>query len=90
MPLGEFELIDRYFRDCGAKRADVKLGIGDDAALLESPAGEQLVATIDTLVEGRHFPAGSSPASIGHRALAVNLSDLAAMGARSRLGVSWL
>lgn len=81
MPLGEFELIDRYFRGCGAKRADVKLGIGDDAALLESPAGEQLVATIDTLVEGRHFPAGSSPESIGHRALAVNLSDLAAMGA---------
>ena len=81
MSLGEFELIDRYFRDCGAKRADVALGIGDDAALLECPPGMQLVATIDTLVEGRHFPAGSPPESIGHRALAVNLSDLAAMGA---------
>ncbi len=79
---GEFELIERYFRECGAKRADVALGVGDDAALLESPPGHQLVATIDTLVEGRHFPAGSPPDSIGHRALAVNLSDLAAMGAK--------
>lgn len=79
--MNEFELIDRYFRNCGAARADVGLGVGDDAALLEMPPGQQLVAAIDTLVEGRHFPAGSAPASIGHRALAVNLSDLAAMGA---------
>src|SRR5688572_27196209 len=81
MPLSEFALIDRFFRDCGARRGDVPLGIGDDAALLACPAGKQLVATIDTLVEGVHFPKGSSPRSIGHRALAVNLSDLAAMGA---------
>ena len=81
MSLSEFELIDRYFRDCGARRADVPLGIGDDAAVLECPPGKQLVAAIDTLVEGVHFPVGSPPASIGHRALAVNLSDLAAMGA---------
>lgn len=79
--MNELELIDRYFRNCGAVRTDVKLGVGDDAALLHSPPGQQLVAAIDTLVEGRHFPRGSSPASIGHRALAVNLSDLAAMGA---------
>jgi thiamine-monophosphate kinase len=59
----------------------VVLGIGDDAAVLELPAGRQLVAAVDTLVEGRHFIAGSDPRSIGHRALAVNLSDLAAMGA---------
>ena len=58
------------------------LGIGDDAALLECPPGVQLVAAIDTLVDGVHFPARLTAASIGHRALAVNLSDLAAMGAR--------
>src|SRR5580698_11580126 len=82
MPLSEFALIDRYFRNCGYKRQDVRLGIGDDAALLDSPAGCDLVAAIDTLVDGVHFPHGSPPASIGHRSLAVNLSDLAAMGAR--------
>ena len=57
------------------------LGVGDDAALLRLPDGADLVAAIDTIVEGRHFPAGSDARSIGHRALAVNLSDLAAMGA---------
>ena len=82
MALGEFALIDRYFRACGARRADVVVGVGDDAALLTVPAGAELVAATDTLVEGVHFPQGSPAASIGHRALAVNLSDLAAMGAR--------
>jgi len=82
MALTETALIERYFRSCGAQRADVTLGIGDDAALLSVPAGSELVAATDTLVAGVHFPAGSPPASIGHRALAVNLSDLAAMGAR--------
>jgi len=82
MPLSEFALIDRYFRNCGVKRADVRLGIGDDAALLDCPAGCDLVAAIDTLVDGVHFPRGCPAASIGHRVLAVNLSDLAAMGAR--------
>jgi thiamine-monophosphate kinase len=86
MPLGEFELIERYFRAPAEalrlQRGDVVLGIGDDAALLQVPAGLQLVAALDTLVEGRHFPAGTSPESLGHRALAVNLSDLAAMGAQ--------
>jgi len=81
MPLGEFELIDRFFRSCGAARGDVRLSVGDDAALIDCPAGRDLVAAIDTLVEGVHFPAGSPAASIGHRALAVNLSDMAAMGA---------
>jgi thiamine-monophosphate kinase len=82
MSLSEFEIIERYFSACGARRSDVRLGVGDDAALLECAPGEQLVAAIDTLVAGRHFPEGSPPNSIGHRALAVNLSDLAAMGAR--------
>jgi thiamine-monophosphate kinase len=83
--MGEFELIDRYFRSAGGVLDDnpgaVVLGIGDDAAVLEVPGGQQLVAALDTLVEGRHFPAGCRADSIGHRALAVNLSDLAAMGA---------
>jgi len=82
MPLSEFALIERYFRHRGMARADVILGVGDDAALLQPPANVELVATTDTLVAGVHFPDGSPPASIGHRALAVNLSDLAAMGAQ--------
>jgi thiamine-monophosphate kinase len=82
MAISEFALIERYFRHCGVKRSDVRLGIGDDAALLECPPEAELVATVDTLVAGVHFPEGSPAASIGHRALAVNLSDLAAMGAR--------
>ncbi len=82
MALSETGLIERFFRGCGAQRADVALGIGDDAALMSVPAGCELVATTDTLVAGVHFPHGSPPVSIGHRALAVNLSDIAAMGAR--------
>lgn len=80
MPLGEFALIDRYFSR-RPRRADVLLGVGDDAALLQVPPGRALVAATDTLVEGRHFLPGAPPESIGHQALAVNLSDLAAMGA---------
>ena len=82
MGLSEFGLIDRYFRNCGVRRADVRLGVGDDAALLDSPAGCDLVAAIDTLVDGVHFPHGCPAASVGHRVLAVNLSDMAAMGAK--------
>lgn len=84
MPLGEFELIERYFgplgRDGGVADGVIE-GIGDDAAVLAVPPGAMLVAALDTLVEGRHFLPGSPPGSVGHRALAVNLSDLAAMGA---------
>jgi thiamine-monophosphate kinase len=77
----EFELIDRFFRDTGAARSDVVLGVGDDGALLRPPAGMDLVVVTDTLVEAVHFLPRSPSASIGHRALAVNLSDIAAMGA---------
>jgi thiamine-monophosphate kinase len=77
---GEFELIRRYFMREEAVPG-VILGIGDDAALLDLPQGTELVAAVDTIVAGRHFPEDSDPRSIGHRALAVNLSDLAAMGA---------
>ena len=82
MPLSESTLIERFFRDCGAHRADVVLGVGDDAALLTMPPESDLVAATDTLVAGVHFPARTPPAAVGHRALAVNLSDFAAMGAR--------
>src|SRR5579864_7063988 len=82
MALSETELISRFFRSCGAQRRDVALGVGDDAALLECPPGMQLVATTDTVVAGVHFPLNVPASAIGHRALAVNLSDLAAMGAR--------
>ena len=81
MPASEFSLIDRYFAARGPRRPDVALGIGDDCALLVPPAGEQLVVTLDTLVADVHFFAGADPEGIGHKALAVNLSDLAAMGA---------
>lgn len=81
MPLGEFELIDRWFARIGARRADVVLGVGDDAALVAPPPGFELALAADTIVEGVHFPAGMDAAAIGHRVLAVNLSDLAAMAA---------
>jgi thiamine-monophosphate kinase len=81
MPLGEFELIDRFFREAGCRRGDVVLGVGDDGAILRPPEGFDLIAVSDTLVEGVHFPAGAPARSVGHRALAVNLSDIAAMGA---------
>jgi thiamine-monophosphate kinase len=77
---GEFALIDRI-RARVQPRADVALGIGDDAAVLDLPAGQQLVVACDTLVAGVHFPAETTAADIGWKALAVNLSDLAAMGA---------
>jgi thiamine-monophosphate kinase len=82
MALSEFDLISRFFSQRGARRGDVVLGVGDDAALLDCPADSQLVAAIDSLAEDVHFPQGSPARSIGHRALAVNLSDLAAMGAQ--------
>lgn len=78
---GEFDLIARI-RARIASRDDVALGIGDDAALMTVPAGLQLVVTADTLNAGVHFPADTAPTDIGWKALAVNLSDLAAMGAQ--------
>lgn len=78
--MGEFDLIARI-RARAASRGDVVLGIGDDAALLQPPAGMQLVVAMDTLNAGVHFPSETAPADLGWKALAVNLSDLAAMGA---------
>jgi thiamine-monophosphate kinase len=76
----EFDLIARI-RARAATRGDVLLGIGDDAALLRMPPGQALAVAMDTLNVGVHFPAGTAPADIGWKALAVNLSDLAAMAA---------
>jgi len=83
--MAEFDLIDLVRARTGAlaaARADVALGIGDDAALLRVPPGHELVVTADTLNAGVHFPQDAAPAEIGWKALAVNLSDLASMGAR--------
>jgi thiamine-monophosphate kinase len=77
----EFDLIECFFADLGASRADVLLGVGDDCALLEVPAGLSLAVSIDTLVAGIHFFHDCDAEAIGHKALAVGLSDLAAMGA---------
>ena len=80
--LSEFELIARYFDRPQAPDNVVKLGVGDDCALLAPPPGQTLAISTDMLVEGRHFFAGADPEKLGHKALAVNLSDLAAMGAK--------
>jgi thiamine-monophosphate kinase len=79
--MNEFELIREYFVRQPVRRGDVVLGIGDDAAVLDVPSGRQLVVSTDLLVSGVHFPAGTDARAVGHKALAVNLSDLAAMGA---------
>lgn len=76
----EFDLIRQHFHWGGAPDT-VRVGVGDDAAILRVPPGYELVVSVDTLNEGVHFPKGTSAHAIGHKALAVNLSDLAAMGA---------
>lgn len=82
MMLSEFQLIERYFRRPLRPGGPVRLGVGDDCALLQVPEGEVLAISTDMLVEGRHFFTGADPRALGHKTLAVNLSDLAAMGAR--------
>jgi thiamine-monophosphate kinase len=79
---GEFELIHRFTRALPLRGEGVRVGAGDDAAVLAPPRGEELVLTADAIVEGVHFDARFSPEDVGWKALAVNLSDLAAMGAR--------
>ncbi|MCH9826732.1 MAG: thiamine-phosphate kinase [Gammaproteobacteria bacterium] len=82
--MGEFELIRRHFAGLAPDGGGIVLGIGDDAAILDVPPDRQLVVTADTLVAGRHFPERTAAADIGWKSLAVNLSDLAAMGAEAR------
>ena len=81
MSCGEFELIARYFNRVTSSRRDVEKGIGDDCALLNVPEKQTLAISTDTLVAGVHFLRDIHPADLGYKALAVNLSDLAAMGA---------
>lgn len=78
----EFAIIDQYFSNIGKPSDTTLLGIGDDAAVVDLPPGHQLVVAMDTLVGGIHFPMDTSPADIAYKALAVNLSDLAAMAAK--------
>lgn len=86
-PFGEFDLIERFFKTaanslCTNADQAITLGIGDDCALIKPRADEEVAITSDMLVEGRHFFVGANPELLGRKALAVNLSDLAAMGAR--------
>lgn len=81
MACGEFSLIARYFDRVRRARLDVETGIGDDCALLNIPDKQTLAISTDTLVSGNHFLPDISPADLAHKALASNLSDLAAMGA---------
>ncbi len=85
MSLAEFDLIDRI-RERSRAREDIVLGIGDDAALLQAQPGHWLAVTADTLNSGVHFPPETLPADLGWKSLAVNLSDLAAMGAMPAWG----
>ena len=82
MPISEFDIIARYFTPASVGRDDVLVGVGDDGAVLQVPAGSALVVSTDTLVRDVHFSDDYSPEDIGYKALAVNLSDLAAMAAR--------
>lgn len=79
--MNEFELIRHYFTSSSFHRSDVVLGIGDDCAILAPKANHQLVVTTDTMVDGIHFDGRLTPFDIGHKLMAVNLSDLASMGA---------
>lgn len=81
MSQSEFDLIQTHFMRAVENRDDVVLGIGDDGAVLKCPEVQELIVSIDTLVAGVHFPEPTAPQDIAHKALAVNLSDLAAMGA---------
>ncbi|MEO5700822.1 MAG: thiamine-phosphate kinase [Casimicrobiaceae bacterium] len=81
--MNEFQLIERFFAR-PPRSASVRLGVGDDAALLTPAPGCELAVSVDMLVAGRHFYADVDPAALGHKTLAVNLSDLAAMGATPR------
>lgn len=82
MALAEFDLIARYFKAPTKRHDTTQLGIGDDCAVLRVPAGFELALTTDTMVEQIHFLAGTDPEALGHKLLAVNLSDLASMGAQ--------
>lgn len=82
--MNEFDLINHYFKPLGVNAGNVALGIGDDAAILDVPPGDQIVVTTDTQVASVHFPAAGEPAAMAYRSCAAALSDIAAMGATAR------
>jgi thiamine-monophosphate kinase len=84
MASSEFELINKYFQHITHEDPSVKCGIGDDAAIVKIPQGMELVLSMDTLLEDTHFPAETDPYDVGYKALAINLSDMAAMGAEPK------
>jgi len=98
--LTEFSLIKRYCQDIGKLHDETRIGVGDDAAVVSVPTGMELTISVDTMVEGVHFFSDIDPAKLAHKLLAVNLSDMAAMGAEpkwatlaltlSRTSDSWL
>lgn len=81
MALSEFSIIRQYLSDITEHDGSVQYGIGDDAAIIQVPTGMQLIASIDTVLQDTHFPSSTSATDLGHKALAVNLSDMMAMGA---------
>lgn len=82
--MDEFDLIKRYFQALESARGDVNIGIGDDTAIVAWDSADDMAIAVDTLVEGVHFPAGTAADAVGYKAVAVNLSDFAAMGAMPR------
>lgn len=79
--MSEFSIIDRYCHGVGKAQPETSIGVGDDAAVMTVPAGMQLAVSMDTMVEGVHFFEGTDPADIAAKLIAVNVSDMAAMGA---------
>ena len=82
--MAEFSLIDRFCKNIGAAHPETKLSVGDDAAVVAIPEGMELAISVDTMVAGVHFFPDAPPKSIAHKLLAVNLSDMAAMGAEPK------
>jgi len=82
--MAEFSIIDRFCSNLGADHTDTVLSVGDDAAVINVPEGFELTVSVDTMAEGTHFFKGLSPELLAHKILAVNLSDMAAMGARPK------
>lgn len=82
--MAEFSIIEKYCRDIGVQHKSTKLNIGDDAAIIAIPSDMELAISVDTMVEGVHFYSGTDPAFIAHKLAAVNLSDMAAMGAKPK------
>lgn len=82
--MAEFSLIERYCQDIGTSHSLTQIGVGDDAAVVRIPHGKELVVSVDSMVEAVHFFANTDPKLIAHKLVAVNLSDMAAMGAQPK------